>query len=178
MGLKQEDLPSYTYEDYKLWEGDWELIYGVPYAMSPAPMIKHQSISNKISWELKNSLENCLNCQALLPVDWKIDKETVVQPDNLVICHEPRNEAYLTEAPEIIFEILSKSTASKDTNLKYNLYEKEGVKFYIIIDPLDEVVKIYKLVDGKYIKVCDTHSETIDLSTSKCKILFNFSTLW
>jgi len=47
--LREEDLPSYTYEDYKLWEGDWELIYGVPYAMAPAPMIKHQAISSKIA---------------------------------------------------------------------------------------------------------------------------------
>ena len=39
--LKLEDLAHYTYDDYKIWEDDWELIYGVAYAMSPAPMIKH-----------------------------------------------------------------------------------------------------------------------------------------
>jgi len=121
--LKEEDLPQYTYEDYKLWEGDWELIYGVPYAMSPAPMIKHQKISNNIARYLSEALEECKTCQALLPVDWKIDNHTVVEPDNLVICHEPQNEAYITKAPKVIFEILSKSTAHKDKNLKYSLYE-------------------------------------------------------
>jgi hypothetical protein len=29
-------LPYYTYEDYVQWEGKWELIDGIPYAMSPA----------------------------------------------------------------------------------------------------------------------------------------------
>ena len=48
-GLKLENLPQYTYEDYKNWEGDWELIYGQAYTMSPAPMIKHQSISSKMA---------------------------------------------------------------------------------------------------------------------------------
>ena len=31
--LKKEDLPAYTYEDYQHWEGDWELIEGIPYAI-------------------------------------------------------------------------------------------------------------------------------------------------
>ena len=44
--LEIEGFPYYTYEEYRMWEGKWELIYGVAYAMSPAPMIKHQSISN------------------------------------------------------------------------------------------------------------------------------------
>ncbi|MBU1668674.1 hypothetical protein KKC13_09655 [bacterium] len=34
----------YTYDDYCLWEGNWELISGVPLAMAPAPMINHQII--------------------------------------------------------------------------------------------------------------------------------------
>ncbi len=35
-------LPQYTYTDYEQWEGDWELIYGFPYAMSPSPKRTHQ----------------------------------------------------------------------------------------------------------------------------------------
>lgn len=178
MGLLVEDLPSYTYDDYVKWEGDWELIYGVAYAMSPAPMIKHQSISNKIAWILQDKLSECEFCQALLPIDWKVDEFTTVQPDNLVICHTPQNEAYIEQAPEIIFEILSKSTATKDINLKYKLYEKEGVKHYIIVNPEAEVAKIYSLKDGKYIKVCDTHDEVVKFESKKCSVEFDFSKIW
>jgi len=106
-------LPYYTYEDYLRWEGKWELISGIPYAMSPAPMIKHQSISNKIASVLNALFENCDKCLPLLPIDWKIKEDTIVQPDNLVICDEPTNKAYITKAPKIIFEVLSKSTARK-----------------------------------------------------------------
>ena len=45
--LKLDDLPRYTYEEYKKWEGQWEIIYGIAYAMSPMPMIKHQHISTR-----------------------------------------------------------------------------------------------------------------------------------
>jgi hypothetical protein len=37
-------LPHYTYSDYEQWEGQWELIDGIPYAMSPLPVPKHQKI--------------------------------------------------------------------------------------------------------------------------------------
>jgi len=46
--LKIEDLPQYTYQDYAQWEGRWELINGIPYAMVPMPRIKHQRVCGKI----------------------------------------------------------------------------------------------------------------------------------
>lgn len=76
--LKLEDLPHYTYEDYEKWEDNWELIYGIPYSMSPAPIIKHQNISNKIAHQLYDLFKDCKECQVLLPVDWKIAKDTIV----------------------------------------------------------------------------------------------------
>jgi Uma2 family endonuclease len=178
--LKIEDLPSYTYDDYKNWEDNWELIYGIAYAMSPAPLIKHQHISSKISWELQNIFKNCKKCQVLMPVDWKISDETIVQPDNSVICHKPTHEAYITKAPDIIFEILSKSTAKKDKGLKFNLYEQEGVSYYIIVDPDEEIAKVYKLKDGRYIKVCDASDEVVEFGIESCqeKLEFDFYKIW
>jgi Uma2 family endonuclease len=172
------ELPNYTYDEYKLWEGNWELIYGLPYAMSPAPLIEHQRISNNIAWQLKSLLENCSECQALLPVDWKIDEQTVVQPDNMVICDEPEHDAYLTKAPVVIFEILSRSTANKDRTTKYHLYEREGVRYYIIVNPADKMAKVYKLNTGKYLKVKDLSSETTEFELGKCNLKFDFSKIW
>ncbi len=179
--IKLEDLPHYTYDEYKNWEGnDWELIYGQAYCMSPAPMIKHQNISSKISWQLHNLFNECEICQVLMPVDWKIAEDTVVQPDNSVICHEPQNEAYLTKAPKIIFEILSKSTAKKDKGLKYELYEKEGVSYYIIVDPKEKIAKVYELKEGRYIKVCDASDESVEFRVKECDktLEFDFSKIW
>jgi len=179
--LRVEDAyPRYSYDDYKEWEGRWEIIDGIAYAMSPMPMIKHQKISNNIGWQLKNIFENCKRCQALAPVDWKIDEETVVQPDNLVICHTPKHEAYLIKAPVIIFEVLSKSTAKKDMTVKYNLYENEGVKYYILVNPDDEVAKAYELKEGRYIKIGDFSDEKLKLSILECEgeFEFDFGKIW
>jgi len=178
--LKLEDLPRYTYDDYMTWEGKWELIDGIPYSMAPAPMIKHQNISSKIAWILQGALIDCTKCQALLPVDWKIADDITVQPDNSVICHNPKNKAYITKAPKIIFEILSKSTAKKDKSIKYDLYEKEGVKYYIIVNPDEDMAKVYELKSGKYIKICDATDEIVNFDIKECdtKIAFDFSKIW
>ncbi len=175
--VKLENIPHYTYEDYKNWEDEWEIIDGVAYAMSPAPMIGHQKISNKIARILDEQTENCNNCHALLPVDWKISEDTVVQPDNLVVCYEPKG-AYISKAPSMIFEILSKSTAKKDTTLKFELYEREGVKYYIIVDPDENIAKAYELKDGRYIKILDATDEVVDFELKDCDIKIDFNKLW
>ena len=179
--LKLEDLPHYTYSDYQQWESnEWELIYGVAYAMSPAPMVKHQKISGNIAWELKNIFGECQKCQALLPIDWKISEETIVQPDNSVICHTPEHEAYITKAPKIIFEVLSKSTMKKDTGLKFDLYEKEGVEYYVIVNPDERLAKVYKRHEGRFIKMLDASDESFAFELDECgkTKAFEFSKIW
>ncbi len=175
--LRIEELPCYTYDDYVQWEGRWELIHGIPYAMSPAPTIQHQTISHKIAVALAKSLEQCEHCQALLPVDWKINDSTTVQPDNLVVCEKPE-EQYLTKAPALIFEILSKSTATKDQNTKFRLYEEEGVKYYIIVDPKKQTARVYQLQNSTFIKLLDATKESCDFDLGKCKITFEFLNIW
>lgn len=179
MGALERYRPHYTYQDYKLWEGQWELIEGIPYAMSPAPSILHQSLSTKISWQLSNLLQECESCQALLPIDWKISDETVVQPDNLVVCGAQLAGQYLTQAPSLIFEILSPSTAHKDRHLKFELYEREAVKYYVIADPETNVAKLYQLnSEGRYIKKLDASKQTYSFDFGDCQMDFDFSKIW
>ncbi|MBS3951539.1 MAG: Uma2 family endonuclease [Methylomicrobium sp.] len=174
----EDDLPHYTYDDYVQWEGRWELIYGLAYSMSPSPSIAHQAISQHIASQLERALEHCQECHALLPVDWKIDEETTVQPDNLVVCGELEKSAYLSKAPILIFEILSQATAHKDRTTKFKLYEREGVRYYVIVDPIDSIAKVYHLLEGRYIKMLDVGKESIEFNLRKCRIQFDFSKIW
>ena len=147
-----ELLDRYTYDDYKKWEGRWELIDGIPYAMSPAPYLKHQYIVARVWQELEENLE-CDDCEAYIsPVDWVIDERTVVQPDVLVTCEEVEEDAkFLRKTPQIVVEVLSLSTALKDLTTKFSLYEKEGVPYYVIINPKTEEVEVFVLENGTYI---------------------------
>lgn len=172
------DLPHYSYDDYVRWEGRWELIGGIPYAMSPSPTFAHQRVSTRIAVALEEALEGCPRCQAVQDFDWKLNEHTVVCPDNLVICHEPENQNYLTRAPVLIFEILSPSTASRDEGLKLRLYEAEGVRWYVIANPEERVAKIYRLHEGRYVKEADVSRESFDFDLDHCRVGIDFARLW
>jgi Uma2 family endonuclease len=176
--LKLEDLPCYTYDDYVQWEGRWELICGVPHAMSPSPSIAHQTVSQHIASQLERALEGCKECHALLHVDWKINEETIVQPDNLVICGELEKTVYLSKTPVLIFEILSKSTEHKDRTTKFKLYEQEGVRHYVIVDPNECIAKVYRLQDGRYNKHIDAGGDKVEFDLGQCSIQFDFAKIW
>lgn len=175
LAYKNEYLPNYTYADYKGWGGDWELIYGVPYAMAPAPNITHQEINSKIMFELMNQLKVCKNCKALPEVDWKIDDETVVRPDSLVVCHLEKKSAFLQQTPSIIFEVLSPSTKGKDRNFKSLLYAQNRVKYYILVEPAGMFAEVYKLSNEKYRLEGEFKDEnyTFELD-NECSFSFSF----
>lgn len=166
-------LKHYTYDDYKLWDGHWELFEGFPVAMSPAPMINHQAIAANIIFELKSTAGECDRCLVLGEEDYKLTDDTVLRPDVVLICDEP-HDAYITKAPEIIVEVISKSTANNDENYKFDRYEAEKVKYYIIVYPDDLRAKVYKLKDGKYDKQGDFSKETYDFEETLCKVRIDF----
>ena len=41
-----EVFETYTYKDYEKWGGDWELIRGIAYAMSPFAIVSHQKVGD------------------------------------------------------------------------------------------------------------------------------------
>jgi Uma2 family endonuclease len=171
--LKIEDLPHYTYDDYVQWEGRWELIHGIPYAMVPAPVIKHQLIAGNIYSQLKESLKSCKKCKVLLPVDWPIAGDTVVQPDLLVVCGEDIGEKKLEATPIAVFEVLSPATSKKDRVIKYRLYEEAGVKYYCIVDPDTNSVTIFVLQKDKYWNSGNFKEGQMPMDLGPCQIEFD-----
>jgi Uma2 family endonuclease len=159
-----EDLDlskQYTYADYLNWhfEERVELIKGWIHKMSPAPKRLHQKIEGKIFFKIYRHLEmgSCEVYQS--PFDVVLVKNiglseesnTVVQPDICVICDpEKLTEAGCTGSPDLIVEVLSASTAKKDYNEKYNLYQENGVKEYWIVDPRSNSVETYVLKGEVY----------------------------
>jgi Uma2 family endonuclease len=176
-------LPHYTYADYKHWEGNWELIEGIPYAKSPAPLPKHQYIASNLTGELRNALKKsgckrCKKCKASQPVDYKLAEDTVVQPDVLVYCAEA-TKAYLDFPPVFIAEILSPSTALKDRHTKYKLYEEAGVKWYVLVNPETDEVQVYSLENGNYVLKAQGRDLNVNFDfKDNCNIEIDFSEIW
>lgn len=157
---------KYTYSDYLQWPDDerWEIIDGIPYDMSPAPSTGHQAISMELGRQLANYLLDKGNgCRVFAaPFDVRLpqeevrdeDIENVVQPDLSIICDLSNlDERGCKGAPTVVIEIISPSTAKKELNEKFNLYERSGIPEYWVVFPGLNVVVIYSLDDeGKYQK--------------------------
>lgn len=72
----------------------------------------------------------------------------VVQPDITVICDGNKlDDKGCNGAPELIIEVLSPPTCQKDRIEKMNLYQKHGVKEYLLIYPNERVVEQYVLTE-------------------------------
>jgi Uma2 family endonuclease len=178
MNMVPKYTPSYTYEDYLLWEGKWELIDGLPYAMSPAPTTKHQRISSELNYLLVAALKHCKYCRAYSPINWKIANDTVLQPDALVICKPLGNAKYLDFPPALVAEIISPSSSLTDRREKFEIYEAQGVKYYIIADPGFNKIEIFELVEKTYQPVAINPPHYTFMLEDSCIAALNFTGLF
>jgi len=157
---KKEEF--YTYEDYLNWPSNQriELIDGQVYLMTP-PSTIHQRILREIfiSFAVYLKGKQCEVFNApfgvrLPSANEKRNEEikTVVEPDIVVVCDKSKlDEQGCKGAPDLIVEITSPSTASRDKIEKFNLYEKHGVKKYWIVEPESMVISVFTLQEnGRY----------------------------
>ena len=76
----------------------------------------------------------------------------VAQPDLLYISKERqhiRTPTSIQGAPDLIVEILSRSSARWDWGYKRELYARHGVREYWIVDSTNHLVTVMTLQDGK-----------------------------
>jgi Uma2 family endonuclease len=170
-------VETYTYEDYKRWEGDWELIEGVPLAMAPSPVGIHQIISGKFFKELEEIIEECEDCFVMIEEDYIVDEDTVLKPDVAVVCNEDIY-SFIKKTPKLIVEVVSPSTIKRDEKVKFEIYEKEGVEWLFLVYPNILKVKVYKLIDGKYKKVGDFTEGKMRLKIDECEGEINFDKIF
>jgi len=122
--------------------------------MSPSPTIDHQRLLLKIARFLESFAEaNNLGEVFISPCDVYLTNGTdVVQPDILFVSEARKNiveKTGIVGTPDIIIELLSTNT-KYDTQKKFELYQKNSVPEYMMIDPETKEVWHYKLVTGKY----------------------------
>ncbi|MGB6452168.1 MAG: Uma2 family endonuclease [Steroidobacteraceae bacterium] len=162
MTLPQRDAMRHTYAEYLTWpDGECdELINGTAYVREPpAPSRPHQEMVGELYLQVRLALEG-KSCRAYIaPFDVRLPEsgeadelvETVVQPDVLIVCDLGKlDERGMRGAPDWIAEVLSPTTASHDQVVKLPAYERAGVLEVWLVHPIDRIVSIYRLADGRY----------------------------
>lgn len=141
---------QYTIDDYYNWPEDEriELIDGFIYHLT-MPSIRHQKIVGEIDFTFKSYVRmqkgKCEIFGAGVDVCLDSDNKTMIVPDITVVCHRDKfTEKYIDGAPDLVVEVLSKSTKKKDMTTKLEKYATAGVREYWIVDPERETVIVYK----------------------------------
>ncbi|WP_295384314.1 Uma2 family endonuclease [uncultured Thiodictyon sp.] len=147
-----QSADRFTWSDYRSWPDDqrWELIDGVAYAMSPAPSIKHQDVVLRLSSRIEQQLRGKPCRPFVAPTDVKLSESDVVQPDILVVCDPGKiTPSHIEGAPDLIVEVLSPGTSARDLRDKKALYERAGVREYLVVDPLEHyAIRFLLAADG------------------------------
>jgi Uma2 family endonuclease len=168
----RQDLPeneswprqgSWTYEDYRRLPDDgnrYEVIRGSLY-VTAAPYLKHQFSVAELSFRLGGFVrENRLGRVLWAPIDVRLPAgiASPVQPDIVFFRteNEPRWDlGYFEGVPDLVVEVLSPSTRSRDRRIKLAAYQDAGIPEYWMVDPDARTVAAYVLTAGRgYSELC------------------------
>ena len=153
-----------TYDDYAKTPEDerYELIDGVLILVS-APNMEHQSVQSVMGGQLQPFVMNGGRGRVFFsPTDVMLSDNDVVQPDLIYVSREREHiitQANIQGAPDLVVQILSPSSATRDRRDKFDLYARHGVAEYWLISPEARIVRVFVLRDGVFDEVWTVRRE-------------------
>ena len=160
-------------------------IIGGEKIMALAAVPFHSNIIIELAFEFKLYFRQHKNGYVFADdVDIHFPDGNIYKPDLVVVSSENSDIVHWNKAiygvPDMVVEVLSRSTMKRDLTIKKDTYEKFGVKEYWIVDPLRKTIDAYILRDGKYELddeyICFDDDEFADLPESeKAEVKFEIS---
>lgn len=135
--------------------GRVELIDGVVHVMSPISLFGHGLPHGEMVYWMKKYTRKTKGVFCSNPTSIRIDDENEPEPDAILYIDPERggragiDDEYLTGAPELVVEI-SNTTTGKDLNIKLPLYERDGIREYIVWRVEDEEIDWFVLRESGY----------------------------
>ena len=129
-----------------------ELIGGKVVAMSPRPAFNHNRVAFRIAHIFENYLDG-KKCTVIADgTDLFLTEEDRFIPDVMVVCDRDKiRRDGVHGAPDLVVEVLSKSTAKRDRWYKKRGYESAGVPEFWLVDPVHRSIEVYLLQEGRYV---------------------------
>jgi Uma2 family endonuclease len=127
----------------------------------PRPHARHQAILRELSAELTVYLRSHRLGICWPEVDVQLSRWRVYVPD-LVFLAQERLDRYSADrgrivgSPDLVVEIVSPASASRDRVAKFNAYREAGVSWYWLIDSQSLAIEEYKLMPEGYLAISRT----------------------
>ncbi len=143
---------------------DYELINGL-LVRKQSPTLKHQRILRRLMTAFDLFAKRTGMGEVLCaPLDVVLDDNNVYHPDIIFVKKDRASildevEQVVIGAPDLVVEILSKSTIVYDRGEKKDIYERYGVREYWLVDQRTNNIEVYSYADQRY-KLIDNYDET------------------
>ncbi len=148
-----------TYDDLVQMpeDGNRYEIIGGELVVTPAPIPVHQRVLKPVFRLIDGFVEaRGLGEVFFAPLDVQLGEHDIVEPDLIFIARERLGIVERTRVigvPDLLVEILSPSTRTRDEALKARLYAEAGVREYWIADPDERTLRVYALEGGRYVPI-------------------------
>lgn len=130
-----------------------ELIEGELFMMSPSPQFRHQRVVGNLFRILDRAVRASGRGEVLVaPLDVHLPGGDIVQPDLIVILNENRHivQDWIRGTPDLLVEILSPTSPERDRFVKRNVYARNGVPEYWIVDDDTRSIEVLALDGAAY----------------------------
>lgn len=143
-----------TVDDYMALDDDQrvELIQG-EFFVTPSPTYRHQRILVNLLLLLRQYvLEKSLGEVCVAPLDVIFPSGEVVQPDLLFISKANSGivQDRIRGVPDLVVEIVSSVAPERDRIVKRDLYARNGVGEYWIVDDTSSTIEVLSLDGASY----------------------------
>ena len=149
---------KYTYQDYLEMPEEpgyrLEILEGM-LVKEPSPNVPHQRVSRRLARILEDYFweEDPEGEVFIAPLDVTFHDVTVVQPDLCYVSGAQKEIVKHTRidgSPTLVVEILSPSGSRKDRLQKMQIYQKEQIEHYWLVNPEEKTLECFHLREGVY----------------------------
>lgn len=149
----QRAIRRWTYDEFARLPDDgnrYEVVSGDLY-MTPSPRPIHQRIVTRLSTLLDQfAVQHDLGCVLAGPVDVLFAEGDYLTPDVVFVRREREgiiSDRGVEAAPDLVVEVLSRSTADRDRGVKRQRYAWFGVPEYWVVDADARQVEVFRMLD-------------------------------
>jgi Uma2 family endonuclease len=124
----------------------------------PRPHPRHQKVIMRLGAVLDEHVSRAAVGAVWPEIDVQLSRRRVYVPD-LVFLAQERLDRYSADrgrivgAPDLVVEIVSPASASRDRVAKFNAYREAGVPWYWLIDSQSLAIEEYRLMPEGYLAV-------------------------
>jgi len=122
--------------------------------VTPSPMSSHQRLVQRIFGLIQTHMPD--GEAMLAPMDVYLDELNAVQPDVFWLAPDSRcveRSGYFYGAPELVVEVVSPATSTRDRRDKFDLYQRHGAREYWLADPAAQHIEVWQRQGEHFVRL-------------------------